>query len=698
MPAVRTLAAALSLALALAATSSAQDCNGDGLPDPSQVNVQGLTAQYFPNTSWSGSPVAVRVELTSGAFDLSNWPLPPGVPEDQFTVRWTGGLIFNQTADFQFRVSSDDGFRLYLDGVLLGTSNGVTNDLVCPALPITVTQGIHHLRVELREDWGEQKFRLQRKATSATAWNTIPATNLRAGVDADANGILDLCDSGDCNGNLVPDAVDIALDPAADCNANGVYDSCESARLDCDRNGLPDSCEGSNGLPGLVGRYYATDDFSGPVVALRRDGAGPLGLDFNVSVDGNNDWQPAGVPTDHFSVRWSGALVVETPGNYDFQMQSDDFADMYVDGRLLFSSRVGNEERGPFFLPAGTHLVAFDLREFGGDQRFRIRWRPSGTSQWNPIPGDLLRTFFDGDGNGEPDLCESGDCDDDLVPDGLELSVGLDTDCDGNGLLDACDIAKGAVDCNANGTIDACEETVAGLYGRYFRRLGSADPADPYRPGELLARRREVAIDFAPGNWMPAGVPDSELVMIWTGSIRTGPESGLYRFRSESDDGFRLTVGDAVVIDRWLQNAGEGEGQVELEADTTYAFKAELHEGIGEQYARLGWKLPSASGKAPFVLVPADRFTMATPDCNGNGRPDDCDIADGSLPDPGAGIPDPCAGGCTGDLDGNGSVGPGDLTILLGNWSGSGAGDLDGDGIVSAADLTLLLGAWGVCG
>ncbi|MBL9149559.1 MAG: hypothetical protein JNM94_12790 [Phycisphaerae bacterium] len=46
------------------------------------------------------------------------------------------------------------------------------------------------------------------------------------------------------------------------------------------------------------------------------------------------------------------------------------------------------------------------------------------------------------------------------------------------------------------------------------------------------------------------------------------------------------------------------------------------------------------------------------------------------------------------DLDGDGSVGPEDLGILLGAWGGSGAGDIDGDGTVGPEDLGILLGAW----
>jgi hypothetical protein len=48
-----------------------------------------------------------------------------------------------------------------------------------------------------------------------------------------------------------------------------------------------------------------------------------------------------------------------------------------------------------------------------------------------------------------------------------------------------------------------------------------------------------------------------------------------------------------------------------------------------------------------------------------------------------------------GDLDGDGTVGPADLSILLGAWGTTGPGDLDGDGSVGPADLSILLGSWG---
>ncbi|MFZ9916287.1 MAG: SUMF1/EgtB/PvdO family nonheme iron enzyme [Phycisphaerales bacterium] len=65
----------------------------------------------------------------------------------------------------------------------------------------------------------------------------------------------------------------------------------------------------------------------------------------------------------------------------------------------------------------------------------------------------------------------------------------------------------------------------------------------------------------------------------------------------------------------------------------------------------------------------------------------------------GAGVA--CAEPCTGDINGDGLVGPVDLADLLAQWGGSGSptgsADLDGDGVVGASDLANLLGAWGPC-
>jgi|GEM_PF-4785120 len=68
-------------------------------------------------------------------------------------------------------------------------------------------------------------------------------------LDCNNNGRPDLCDlydgtSGDCNGNLVPDECDIAGGLSKDCNFNGRPDECEPGHnKDCNSNGVPDLCD-----------------------------------------------------------------------------------------------------------------------------------------------------------------------------------------------------------------------------------------------------------------------------------------------------------------------------------------------------------------------------------------------------------------------------------------------------------------------
>lgn len=54
--------------------------------------------------------------------------------------------------------------------------------------------------------------------------------------------------------------------------------------------------------------------------------------------------------------------------------------------------------------------------------------------------------------------------------------------------------------------------------------------------------------------------------------------------------------------------------------------------------------------------------------------------------------------GCTavlaGDVNNDGAVNGADITVVLGNWGGTGSGDANGDGTVDGSDITVILGNW----
>ncbi len=77
----------------------------------------GMTGEYFDNMYLAGEPVLTRID---SMIDFSWEGSPaPGMPEDRFSVRWTGRIIPPETRTYILGTRTDDGTRLYLDNQLL---------------------------------------------------------------------------------------------------------------------------------------------------------------------------------------------------------------------------------------------------------------------------------------------------------------------------------------------------------------------------------------------------------------------------------------------------------------------------------------------------------------------------------------------------------------------------------------------------
>jgi hypothetical protein len=129
---------------------------------------------------------------------------------------------------------------------------------------------------------------------------------------------------------------------------------------------------------------------------------------------------------------------------------------------------------------------------------------------------------------------------------------------------------------------------------------------------------------------------------------------------------------------------------------------------IGANGEDIGTPLRENQGSASiFNLLPPDCNGNGVPDdediasgisrdCNGNGRPDSCDVADGAADVDNDGRLDSCEI-AYGDFDLDGNVGGTDLTVILSGWGTANPpiGDLDGNGTIDGIDLTVILGRWG---
>ena len=85
----------------------------DTLPTPGT----GLSASYFDNLDFTGSTL-VRTDARID-FDYGTGPPSANLGADQFAVRWSGQLLVDRTETYTFYTQTDDGARLWVNGVRL---------------------------------------------------------------------------------------------------------------------------------------------------------------------------------------------------------------------------------------------------------------------------------------------------------------------------------------------------------------------------------------------------------------------------------------------------------------------------------------------------------------------------------------------------------------------------------------------------
>ena len=441
---------------------------------------------------------------------------------------------------------------------------------------------------------------------------------------------------------------------AQDGDADGVPDSSDNCPLvpnadqaDCDADGTGDACESSvllsTGNMGAIGTGVTA---SGTLVGVQ-----PTLFPVTVTVRAVGDFNLA---TEYATLRLAGGTITTTL----FQVGSD--------------------------CPATPDTAVFLL----------------SASQWNALvaasPAGVMPVTIQGNSLVNPTQCSSPFAE-------VTARVTVVPDCNGNGTIDACDIASGVeLDCNQNAVPDSCDVA-----------SGAAD----------------VDVD---------GVPDS-----------CEPDCN----SNQVPDDFDISSGSAADCDgNGVPDACDIAGGAP-DCNTNGVFDAcEIAGGAVPDCNSNG--VPDAcdiAGGAPDCNtngvpdscdiaggtsndIDQDGRPDSCEDCNGNGLPDDYELAQGTVPDcDGNGTPDTCdvAAGRDGDCDGdgrlnrcevfqdgaaddnanctpdaceyalgdfglNGAVDGKDLGFLLGLWGAQDAfADLSGDGEVGGADLAVLLANWG---
>jgi hypothetical protein len=352
----------------------------------------------------------------------------------------------------------------------------------------------------------------------------------------------------------------------------------------------------------------------------------------------------AGVPADNFSARWTRDAWFEA-GTYRFSYSSDDGVRIWVGDTLVVDDW---RDRQPALttvdrvIPRGTHRVRVEYYEDTGGATIQVTWQQiSGGAGWR---GEY---FSNRDLAGAPTLVRydpavdfdwKGGSPDPGIPadnfsvrwthtlgftagayrfytstdDGVRLYV------DGRRIIDKWQTQQLPNTQSADITLSSGQHTIvveyfeqggeasahvwwnllssfAGWQGKYY------DNPD-LRGGPALVRDdAEINFDWgegAPADWMPA----DNFSAVWTRQINFTP--GYYRFNVRSDDGVRVWLDNALVMDYWRVQEYPWQYLDGTYLSGLHTLKVEYFERSGSARIRFWWE-PSATAPSPTGSAPA---------------------------------------------------------------------------------------------
>lgn len=368
------------------------------------------------------------------------------------------------------------------------------------------------------------------------------------------------------------------------------------------------------------GEYFDNQDLAGTPDLVRDDAV----VDF---LWGESS-VATGLPSDHFSARWTRTIDFQG-GTYRFSVRSDDGVRVWLDGQRIIdqwhdtSSTTYTSDR---VLTAGSYMLSVEYFDNTGDAEIQFWWeRADHFPQWR---GEYFSRM---DLTGVPALVRNDE--------EIRFDWGLDGPSDGmptdrfsgrwtrvmpfaEGIYDFRAVVDDGVRLYVDGVlvIDAWEdgsqrELTQGhnlaegdhsLRVEYYENTGRASftlswalqGSYPDWKGEYWSNRElqgspELARDdsqvrFDWGHDSPAsGLPEDRFSARWT---RTMPfEDASYRFHIVVDDGARLYIDDVLVIDVWADGSRREVTADRSLSEGNHALRIEYYDHTGEAYIDFWW-------------------------------------------------------------------------------------------------------------
>ena len=411
-----------------------------------------------------------------------------------------------------------------------------------------------------------------------------------------------------------------------------------------------------------LGEYYANRTLSGSPVLVRQD----VDIDFQ--------WQQSSpdplVPPDSFSARWQGSWTFQE-GQYRFNAYADDGVRLWVDGALVIDQWRDQGAAlfsGERFLQAGKYDVQVEYYESVGEAQLHIWWdRRESYSNWK---GEY---YNNANLTGQPALVRD---DTDIAFDwGLGgAAAQLPADFFSVRWTRTVYFEQGAYRMRARAddgirvwaddrlVIDEWHGSQQTIYSGYvwlgagdhklrvefFESLGNASAhvgwerittfthwkgeyfANPDLAGNPAFVRNDEAIQFDWDTGSPGlGVPSDNFSVRWTRKLAF--DEGNYNFWTVSDDGVRLYVDEALLIDAWRDSAPRRNDGAALLKKGEHGIIVEYYERGTRALVQMGWERvqtatptltqTSTATRTPTTAQTATATPTATPTLTGTPVP-----------------------------------------------------------------------------
>ncbi len=537
------------------------------VPTPTSTPaILGWRGEYFDNRFLTGSPVLVRDDASVN-FTWGTGAPSTALPADAFSARWTRTVPF-QSGTYRFYVTSDDGVRVWLDGVLI-VDQWRDASAVTYTADRTLGAGNHTLRVEYYENtgtaqiqvwwerlgdfpqWRGEYFPRPDPVGTPTLVRNDVSLSFEWGGYAPAIGLPPDGFSARWTRSLwfdeglyrfhavVDDGVRLYVDDTLIIDSwrdGGRRELTADRRLTTGNHAMRVEYYERTGdaliqvwweklalYPDWKGEYWSNRTLSGSPVLVRNDAA----IDFA--------WgggAPAtGLPADGFSARWTRTADFDA-ATYRFQVRVDDGARLWVDDRLIIDTwRDGavRDVSADLALARGTHHLRLEYYERTGEARVRVRW-----------------------------------------------------------------------------------EKVAASYPDWKGEYWSNRKLE----GKPALMRNDKGINFDWGDGAVAvGLPKDDFSARWSRNVTF--ERGVYRFRARADDGIRVTIDGKVVLDEWHLSDGDDRYTVDLNLTGQKAVVVEYYDRGGKamvdfSWKRIGdWPMPTPTPTATPTVEPTGTPTVA---------------------------------------------------------------------------------------